>query len=40
MMDDTETTIQDLRDRVQRFNDDRDWQQFHTPKNVAASIVI
>ena len=39
-MDDTETTIQDLRDRMQRFNDDRDWHQFHTPKNVAASIVI
>jgi dCTP diphosphatase len=40
MMDDAETTIQELRAAVQRFNDARDWHQFHTPKNVAASIVI
>ena len=39
-MNDTETTIQDLRAEVHKFNDDRDWHQFHTPKNVAASIVI
>jgi NTP pyrophosphatase (non-canonical NTP hydrolase) len=25
---------------VYRFNSDRDWQQFHTPKNLAASIAI
>jgi len=37
---DAETTLQDLRARVQQFNDERDWHQFHTPKNVAASIVI
>lgn len=39
-MSDAETTIQDLRDEVNRFNDDRDWHPFHTPKNVVASIVI
>jgi dCTP diphosphatase len=39
-MSDAETTIQDLRAEVHRFNDARDWHQFHTPKNVAASIVI
>ncbi len=32
--------MQELRDAVHRFNDERDWHQFHTPKNVAASIVI
>ena len=40
MMNDTETTLQDLRAEVHKFDDDRDWHQFHTPKNVAASIVI
>ena len=40
MMNDAKTTLQDLRDEVHKFNDDRDWHQFHTPKNVAASIVI
>jgi dCTP diphosphatase len=39
-MDDARTTIQELRAAVQHFNDARDWHQFHTPKNVAASIVI
>jgi dCTP diphosphatase len=39
-MNDAETTIQELRAAVHRFNDERDWHQFHTPKNVAASIVI
>jgi dCTP diphosphatase len=39
-MDDARTTIQELRAEVYRFNEERDWHQFHTPKNVAASIVI
>jgi dCTP diphosphatase len=39
-MNDATTTIKDLRTAVHRFNKDRDWHQFHTPKNVAASIVI
>jgi NTP pyrophosphatase (non-canonical NTP hydrolase) len=37
---DADTTIQDLRAEVYQFNDARDWHQFHSPKNVAASIVI
>jgi NTP pyrophosphatase (non-canonical NTP hydrolase) len=40
MSDDTQTTVSALRLAVQRFNDARDWHQFHTPKNVAASIAI
>jgi NTP pyrophosphatase (non-canonical NTP hydrolase) len=39
-MNDATTTIQELRAEVHRFNGDRDWHQFHSPKNVAASIVI
>jgi NTP pyrophosphatase (non-canonical NTP hydrolase) len=40
MMNDANTTLQDLRAEVHRFNDERDWHQFHSLKNVAASIVI
>ena len=39
-MNDAQTTIQELRTAVQHFNNAREWHQFHTPKNVAASIVI
>jgi NTP pyrophosphatase (non-canonical NTP hydrolase) len=39
-MSDADTTIQDLRAEIHQFNDDRDWHQFHTPKNLAASIAI
>ena len=27
-------------ERIRRFSDDRDWDQFHTPENLAKSIVI
>jgi NTP pyrophosphatase (non-canonical NTP hydrolase) len=33
-------TLADLLDAVRRFRDDRDWAQFHTPKNLAAAIAI
>lgn len=39
-MDDSTTTIQQLKDVVQRFSDERDWEQFHTPKNLSMSIAI
>ncbi len=39
-MTDAATTLADLRAEVHRFNDARDWHQFHTPKNLAASIAI
>ena len=32
----TQTTI----DRIRRFTEDRDWDQFHSPANLAKSIVI
>ena len=31
-----QTTI----DRIRQFSDDRDWDQFHSPANLAKSIVI
>lgn len=27
-------------DRIRKFSDDRDWNQFHTPANLAKSLVI
>ena len=31
---------QDTINRIRQFSDDRDWDQFHTPANLAKSIVI
>lgn len=39
MSDATETLAQ-LRQAVQQFVDERDWRQFHTPKNLAMSLAI
>lgn len=29
-----------LKEYIKKFNQDRDWEQFHTPNNLAKSIVI
>jgi len=39
-MPDASTTLADLRDIVRRFVDERDWQQFHSPKNLSMSLAI
>ncbi len=39
-MNDEQTTLAQLRKAVARFVDDRDWNQFHDPKNLAMSIAI
>lgn len=39
-MNDASTTVIELRELVRRFVDERDWRQFHTPKNLAMSISI
>lgn len=31
---------QETIDRIRKFSDDRDWDQFHSPANLAKSIVI
>ena len=36
----TTTTLADLRDLVRRFVDERDWRQFHSPKNLSMSLAI
>lgn len=40
MTNDRSTTIQDLRDATMRFRDERDWKQFHKPKDLALAIGI
>jgi NTP pyrophosphatase (non-canonical NTP hydrolase) len=40
MQDDRSTTVSELREIVQRFVDERDWQQFHAPKNLSMSLAI
>jgi dCTP diphosphatase len=37
---DDHTTLADLRRRVAEFIAARDWEQFHTPRNLSASIAI
>ena len=32
--------IIDLQNKIAKFRDDRDWKQFHTPKDLAISIAI
>ena len=39
-MDDDSTTLTDLRSVVRRFVDERDWRQFHSPKNLSMSLAI
>ena len=39
-MNDHETTIRQLSDKMQAFIAERSWQCFHTPKNLASSIAI
>ena len=39
-MSDRDTTIAELRDLVRSFVDERDWRQFHAPKNLGMSLAI
>lgn len=39
-MADQEMTLQQLREKMARFVSERDWDQFHTPKNLSMSIAI
>jgi hypothetical protein len=38
--DPQEPTLSQLTDEILRFRDDRDWAQFHTPRNLAAALAI
>jgi len=39
-MPDQDTTLHDLKERMAEFVRARDWEQFHTPKNLSMSIAI
>jgi NTP pyrophosphatase (non-canonical NTP hydrolase) len=39
-MSDAETTVAELRALIREFVDQRDWRQFHAPKNLAMSLAI
>ncbi len=32
--------MKEVLERIRKFNEDRDWDQFHTPENLAKSIAI
>jgi hypothetical protein len=40
MTSDQGTTLGTVRDQVAAFIRERDWEQFHTPKDLAAAIAI
>tara|TARA_B100002051_G_scaffold68975_1_gene65469 strand:- start:223 stop:594 length:372 start_codon:yes stop_codon:yes gene_type:complete len=40
IMSDKQTTISQLKSLIDSFVDERDWQQFHSPKNLSMSISI
>ncbi|HTB48533.1 MAG TPA: nucleotide pyrophosphohydrolase [Verrucomicrobiae bacterium] len=37
---DAETTIQELKDLVARFEKERGWEKHHTPKNIAIALCL
>ena len=39
-MSDSTTTVDELRQIIRKFVDERDWQQFHAPKNLSMSLAI
>ena len=39
-MNDSNTTIESLKNLVEAFVDERDWHPFHDPKNLSMSIAI
>ena len=39
-MDDATTTVKQLKNAIAEFANERDWNQFHSPKNLSMSIAI
>lgn len=37
---DSVTKLQELKDKVQKFCEDRDWDQYHNPKELAVGLII
>src|SRR3989338_985536 len=40
MAKDQETKIHELKDKIKKFCDDRDWDQFHGAKELATALII
>jgi NTP pyrophosphatase (non-canonical NTP hydrolase) len=40
MVNDAQSTVADLKNLVARFVSERNWQQFHAPKNLSMSLAI
>jgi NTP pyrophosphatase (non-canonical NTP hydrolase) len=38
-MMDSETNLQELKDRIKKFCEDRDWGQYHNPKDLSIGII-
>ena len=39
-MNDSNTTIAELRENIRQFVTERDWDQFHSPKNLAMALAV
>jgi NTP pyrophosphatase (non-canonical NTP hydrolase) len=39
-MSDTSTTVEELKQLVHDFVEERDWEQFHSPKNLSMALAI
>ena len=39
-MNDKKTTVDNLKEFVKDFVDERDWSQFHSPKNISMALAI
>ena len=39
-MNDEQTTVRELRETVEQFVRERNWQQFHTPKNISMALAV
>ena len=37
-MNDAETNLQEIKDKVFAFAKERDWEQFHSPKNLSMAV--
>lgn len=33
-------TLRDIAEKLEHFAEDRDWQEFHSPKNLASALVV
>ncbi len=39
-MTDTTTTLTVIKEKIKQFVEERDWQQYHTPKNLSMSLAV